>query len=384
MEPEPSWNWSPGHELAPGLLAWALLGDGRRCETWLAWDLGRWCPVAVKLPRPGAEPARAVAGLAQEAQVAAVGRPPRDPAAARVPPRPAPATSRLRVRRGPDPGRRPGHRRAVPPGGRAADRHAAGRRPRPPARPGPGPPGRQAGQRGAARRAAGADRPRPGPARRRGPGGPAPARLPALDGPRTGPPPSGQPGHGPVRARGGPVRAGHRDPGLRAARRRPGRAPLAPAGRPATPGQQPQPARCRPPSTGPSPPCWPPTRPTARPPPARCSPCSPRPCRPTPAEEDRLWPIWATGRLGTWQASTIGASPARFTTCVGLAGGAQILLVRMVAPGKTSSRPGTQLPGQALVGVRGGRGRVHALTRRRAPTGALNLQRPADPRRSQW
>ena len=70
------------------------------------------------------------------------------------------------------------------------------------------------------------------------------------------------------------------------------------------------------------------------------------------------------------------ASPARFTTCVGLAGGAQILLVRMVAPGKTSSRPGTQLPGQALVGVRGGRGRVHALTRRRAPTGALNLQRP--------
>jgi serine/threonine protein kinase len=71
MEPELSWNWSPGHELARGLLAWALLGDGRRCETWLAWDLGRWCPVAVKLPRPGAGQARAVAGLAQEAQVAA-------------------------------------------------------------------------------------------------------------------------------------------------------------------------------------------------------------------------------------------------------------------------------------------------------------------------
>jgi serine/threonine protein kinase len=69
VEPEPSWNWPPGHELAPGLLAWALLGDGRRCETWLAWDLGRWCPVAVKLPRPG-QPARAVAALAQEAQVA--------------------------------------------------------------------------------------------------------------------------------------------------------------------------------------------------------------------------------------------------------------------------------------------------------------------------
>jgi serine/threonine protein kinase len=71
VEPEPSWNWAPGHELAPGLLAWALLGDGRRCETWLAWDLGRWCPVAVKLPRPGTSSARAVAALAQEAQVAA-------------------------------------------------------------------------------------------------------------------------------------------------------------------------------------------------------------------------------------------------------------------------------------------------------------------------
>jgi eukaryotic-like serine/threonine-protein kinase len=70
MEPELSWNWSPGHEPAPGLLAWALLGDGRRCETWLAWDLGRWCPVAVKLPRPGGSPGRALAALAQEAQVA--------------------------------------------------------------------------------------------------------------------------------------------------------------------------------------------------------------------------------------------------------------------------------------------------------------------------
>jgi eukaryotic-like serine/threonine-protein kinase len=69
LDPEPSRSWSPGHELAPGLLAWALLGDGRRCETWLAWDLGRWCPVAVKLPRPG-QPARAVAALAQEARVA--------------------------------------------------------------------------------------------------------------------------------------------------------------------------------------------------------------------------------------------------------------------------------------------------------------------------
>jgi eukaryotic-like serine/threonine-protein kinase len=69
VDPEPSWDWPHGHELAPGLLAWALLGDGRRCETWLAWDLGRWCPVVVKLPRPG-QGARAVAGLAQEAAVA--------------------------------------------------------------------------------------------------------------------------------------------------------------------------------------------------------------------------------------------------------------------------------------------------------------------------
>jgi serine/threonine protein kinase len=70
MPPDPSWGWSPGHELAPGLLAWALLGDGRRCETWLAWDLDRWCPVAVKLPRPGRGTGRAVAALAAEAGVA--------------------------------------------------------------------------------------------------------------------------------------------------------------------------------------------------------------------------------------------------------------------------------------------------------------------------
>src|SRR4029450_4874462 len=70
MDPEPSWNWLPGRELAPGLLAWAPLGDGRRCETWLAWDLGRWCPVVVKVPRPGGATGRAVAALAQEAQVA--------------------------------------------------------------------------------------------------------------------------------------------------------------------------------------------------------------------------------------------------------------------------------------------------------------------------
>ncbi|HET6751554.1 MAG TPA: hypothetical protein VFL71_20095, partial [Actinomycetes bacterium] len=56
MEPEPSWSWPPGHELATGVLA---------------WDLGRWCPVVVKLPRPGGRRGRAVAALAQEAEVAA-------------------------------------------------------------------------------------------------------------------------------------------------------------------------------------------------------------------------------------------------------------------------------------------------------------------------
>jgi hypothetical protein len=173
MDPEPSWGWAPGQELAPGLLAWALLGDGRRCETWLAWDLGRWCPAAVKLPGPGS--ARAVAALAQEAQVAGATAHPGAPAAARGPPRPAPAAPGLRVCRGPDPRRRPGRRGAVPPGRRAAHRHAVGRGPRPPARPRPGPPGPQAGQRGAPRRPAGADRPRPGPAG----GGAAGRRAPA-------------------------------------------------------------------------------------------------------------------------------------------------------------------------------------------------------------
>jgi serine/threonine protein kinase len=33
--------------------AWAPLGGGRRCQTWLAWSPERWCPVVVKSPRPG-------------------------------------------------------------------------------------------------------------------------------------------------------------------------------------------------------------------------------------------------------------------------------------------------------------------------------------------
>ena len=40
----------PGEEMLPGLLAWVMLGDGRRSETWLAWSIELWAPVAVKLP----------------------------------------------------------------------------------------------------------------------------------------------------------------------------------------------------------------------------------------------------------------------------------------------------------------------------------------------
>jgi serine/threonine protein kinase len=46
-----SWPFAPGDEIVPGVRAWALLGDGRRCETWLAWCVRRWAPVAIKFPR---------------------------------------------------------------------------------------------------------------------------------------------------------------------------------------------------------------------------------------------------------------------------------------------------------------------------------------------
>lgn len=46
------WRFAPGQTLVPGLLAWTPLGDGPRCETWLAWDVRRWCPAAVKVPSP--------------------------------------------------------------------------------------------------------------------------------------------------------------------------------------------------------------------------------------------------------------------------------------------------------------------------------------------
>jgi serine/threonine protein kinase len=64
------WDVEPGDELATGKVAWALLGDGVRTETWLAWDVRRWAPVVVKLPRPdlvGSE--RTLSGLRREAAV---------------------------------------------------------------------------------------------------------------------------------------------------------------------------------------------------------------------------------------------------------------------------------------------------------------------------
>jgi serine/threonine protein kinase len=69
---ERGWSVEPGQELVPGFRAMALLGDGRRCETWLAWDVARWCAVAVKLPRPSELGAgKAEAALARERQVVA-------------------------------------------------------------------------------------------------------------------------------------------------------------------------------------------------------------------------------------------------------------------------------------------------------------------------
>lgn len=64
---EASWARNAGDELVAGLRAWALLGDGRRCETWLAWCERRWAPVAVKLPRPDQVNDNARQALAREA-----------------------------------------------------------------------------------------------------------------------------------------------------------------------------------------------------------------------------------------------------------------------------------------------------------------------------
>jgi eukaryotic-like serine/threonine-protein kinase len=43
-------RFAPGEEIVPGVFAWALIGDGRRCESWLAWSTELWSPVVIKLP----------------------------------------------------------------------------------------------------------------------------------------------------------------------------------------------------------------------------------------------------------------------------------------------------------------------------------------------
>lgn len=48
----PGWPFARGDEITPSLVAWARLGGGRRCETWLCWSRELHAPVAVKLGRP--------------------------------------------------------------------------------------------------------------------------------------------------------------------------------------------------------------------------------------------------------------------------------------------------------------------------------------------
>lgn len=64
---ESSWACEVGEELVPGARAWTLLGDGRRCETWLAWSRDHWTAVTIKLPRPDQVDGRSRRALAREA-----------------------------------------------------------------------------------------------------------------------------------------------------------------------------------------------------------------------------------------------------------------------------------------------------------------------------
>ena len=64
------WEFEPGHEITAHKYAWALLGDGKRTESWLAWDAVLWAPVVVKLPRPDhLESNRTLMGMQREAEV---------------------------------------------------------------------------------------------------------------------------------------------------------------------------------------------------------------------------------------------------------------------------------------------------------------------------
>src|SRR2546430_9200985 len=66
------WDYRPGDPIVSGLRAWAPLGGGRRCQTWLAWSTARRSPVVVKLPRPDlVGNAETLADLRQEAEISA-------------------------------------------------------------------------------------------------------------------------------------------------------------------------------------------------------------------------------------------------------------------------------------------------------------------------
>lgn len=66
-----SWSFVPGDEIVPGFHAWTLLGDGRRCETWLALSVELWTPVAIKLPRPNCINERTYQALTRESHTIA-------------------------------------------------------------------------------------------------------------------------------------------------------------------------------------------------------------------------------------------------------------------------------------------------------------------------
>ena len=64
----PGWGFRPGQEIVPCVHAWARLGGGPRCETWLAWSTRLWCPVAAKVARPErADEPESARRLAEEA-----------------------------------------------------------------------------------------------------------------------------------------------------------------------------------------------------------------------------------------------------------------------------------------------------------------------------
>jgi len=66
------WGYAPGDVVGPGLRAWARLGGGRRCETWLVWSTAWWMPVVMKVARRElVEDPLTRADLAHEAQVTA-------------------------------------------------------------------------------------------------------------------------------------------------------------------------------------------------------------------------------------------------------------------------------------------------------------------------